>query len=110
MQRLAQVFILSAALLGGGTAVSQTGSLDIVEVLIESASTPAEHQALATYYRSRAEDARQQAEKHRNMANRYGTTKGGASRKPHCNKLAASYDDMATEYDALAAGEDVAAK
>jgi len=110
MRRLAQIFIVSVALLVGAAAFAQAEGGDIVEVLIESASPPAEHQALAAHFRSQAEEARHQAERHRKMAKRYGTTKGGASRRPHCNQLAANYDDMATEYDALAADEDAAAK
>jgi predicted phage gp36 major capsid-like protein len=111
MRRLAQLVIMSVALLvGGSAAFAQTGSPDNVEVLIESASTPAEHRALAAHFRSKAEEARQQAEKHRNMAKRYGTTKGGVSRKPHCNEIAANYDEIAVQSDALAASEEAAAK
>jgi hypothetical protein len=111
MRRVTQVVIVSAALLAGGSAVfAQAGSPDDVEVLIESASTPAEHQALAAHFRSQAQEARLQAEKHRNMAKRYGTTKGGVSRKPHCNTIAANYDEIATQSDALAASEEAAAK
>ena len=110
MRRLARVFIVTTALVGGTAVFAQSGSLDVVEVLVESASTPAQHQALANHFRAQAEEARQQAEKHRNMARRYGTTKNGANQKPHCEKLAANYDEVAIQNDALAAGEDAAAK
>ena len=108
MRRLVQTFIMSAALLGATAAFAQTESMD--EALIESASTPAQHEALAAQYQSRAADARKQAETHLRMAKRYGTTKTGLSQKPHCEKLAADFEDMAKNYDALAAGEKAAAK
>ncbi len=108
MRRLVQTLIISAALLGATTAFAQGHGLEAV--LIESASTPAQHAALAAHYQAQAADARAQAENHLRMAKRYGTAKNGANQKPHCEKLAADYEDMAKNYDALAAGEEAAAK
>jgi len=108
MRRLVQTFIISAALLGATGAFAQSHSLEAA--LIEGASTPAQHQALAQHYLSAAADARKEAETHRDMAKRYGTTKNGLNQKPHCEKLAADYEDMAKNYEALAAGEEAAAK
>jgi len=107
MRRLVQTFVISAALLGATTAFAQGHDM---EAMIGGASTPAQHQALATHYQAQAADARKQAETHRDMAKRYGTTKNGANQKPHCEKLAADYEDVAKNYDALAAGEEAAAK
>lgn len=108
MRRLVQVFIISAAMIGATAAFAQSHSLEAA--LIEGASTPQMHQALASHYKAAAADARKAAETHRDMAKRYGTTKSGQNQKPHCEKLAADYDDMAKNYDALAAGEEAAAK
>lgn len=107
MRRIIQVSIISVALLGATAAFAQTHDL---EALIAGASTPAQHEALAEHYKSEAADARKRAENHLRMAKRYGTTKGGARQKPHCEKLAADFEDVAKNYDALAAGEEAAAK
>ena len=82
------------------------------QVLIESASTPAQHQALADHFRARAAEARREAERHRAMAKSYGGGKAAvaASQRAHCDKLAESFDAQAKEYDELAAIHDAAAK
>ena len=108
--RLFRTLVLSMALLGAGPILAQAENHGLAEVLAGTASTPEQHQALADHYRSEATKARSQAELHRRMEKRYGTTKTGAQQKPHCAKLAANLDDMATQYDALAAGHDAQAK
>lgn len=108
--RLFRSLVLSVALLGAGAAFAQHEGHGLVQTLIGTASTPEQHQALAEYYRKEASTARSQAELHRGMEKRYGTTKNGLNQKPHCAKLAADLDDMATQYDALAAGEEAQAK
>lgn len=108
--RILRTLVLSMALLGVGPVLAQADGHGLVEVLAGTASTPEQHQALADHYKSEAAKARSQAELHRRMETRYGTTKEGARQKPHCAKLAADLDDMATQYDALAAGHDAEAK
>jgi hypothetical protein len=84
----------------------------LVQVLIESASTPKEHQALANYYTGKAAEARKEAEGHRSMAKAYGGAKGSqlATMKDHCEKLATLSDAEAKEFDAMAEAHAAAAK
>jgi len=84
----------------------------IVDVLIEGASTPAQHQALADYYKAKAADARKEAENHRAMAKTYGSQKAtiSAAQMDHCNKLASLSDSQAAEWEQLAAAHAAAAK
>lgn len=79
-------------------------SPSLEQVLIESASTPKEHQALASYYTGKAAAARKDAEYHRAMGKTYSGVKGSqlATMKDHCEKLASLDDEQAKEYDAMA--------
>lgn len=107
--RLVRTLILSLTLLGAGAAFAQHAGHDVVE-LIGNASTPEQHESLAAHYRSEAEKWRSQAELHRRMEKRYGTTKSGMAQKPHCAKIAANLEDTATQYDQLAAAEEAQTK
>lgn len=74
------------------------------QVLIESATTPEQHEALAKHFRAKAAASRQEAEWHRKMGSTYGGTKISAAlaQKKHCEKLSAINDSAAKEYDSLA--------
>ena len=89
-----------------------TSSDSLEQVLIESASTPKDHQALASYYTGKAAAARKEAESHRSMAKTYGGVKGSqiAMMKDHCEKLATLSDEQAKEYDMMAEMHAAAAK
>lgn len=78
----------------------------------ESASTPAQHQALAAYYRQKAAAAREEVKTHRTMALSYSSRSAGAAAgmRAHCDNLAKAAEQQATEYDALAALHDAEAK
>lgn len=107
--RFVRTFFLAAALLGASAGFAHAAEPDLEEQ-IAAASTPAQHEAIAGEYRAKATEAREQAKRHRSMAARYGTAKMGMIQRPHCNKLAANFDDNATEYDALADGHAAEAK
>jgi hypothetical protein len=82
---LFRTLVLSLALLSAGAAFAQHEGHELVEVLIGTASTPAQRETLATRYPSEASKARSQAALHRRMEKRYGTTKiGPDSRAPLC--------------------------
>jgi uncharacterized protein YcaQ len=83
------------------------------QVLAATASTPAQHKALADYYRGKAADAKAEAESHRTMAKDYaaGTSVPlGRQRAEHCKKIASLADSRAAEYEKLAASHDSQAK
>ena len=106
------VVVLALALAMPAPALAAEES-DLEQVMVETASTPAQHQALADHYHARAAAARREAERHRKMAKVYGGTRSYRSQRPpgtHCTKLAAGFDAQATEYDALAATHEAEAK
>jgi hypothetical protein len=110
---LFRVLILGVALAAAPFAtVALAAEEDVVVVLIESASTPAQHQALANYYKGKAAEAKKEAANHRAMAKTYGGQKAtiSAAQMDHCNKLASLSDSQAAEYDQLAAAHEAAAK
>ncbi len=80
------------------------------QLMVENADTPAEHEALARYYRGKAQNARSLAEEHRSMGKSYA--KNAASRRTmvkHCDRIAKLNDELAVEFESLADGEDAAA-
>lgn len=97
-------------------------ALDPVDLpnAIENAETPADHEALAIYFEAEAKAARAMAERHRSMGARYKSLRKPAGLKGvraqlertmprHCDRLVASYEAAATEYDAMAAAHREAA-
>jgi hypothetical protein len=95
--------LLSAMLAAPLVAVAQDH--DIEHLVIEMASTPEEHQAVGQHYTMKAAEAREEARRHEGMARVYAGG-GGRSARPggrqHCENLAAKFDEIAVEYDALA--------
>ena len=71
---------------------------DLEEMMVETASTPAQHQALADHFHARIGLA------HRAMA------RSPQPPSTHCTKLADMFDAQAKEYDALAAAHEAEAK
>lgn len=82
-----------------------SGDGGLEQILIESASTPKQHEALANYYKGKAAAERKEAAEHKKMGAAYGGTKmtAAAAMREHCDKLAAAHESAAKEYDALAA-------
>jgi hypothetical protein len=109
-----RVACLAFALALSAAPVSAGEDHDLEQSMIETASTPAQHQALAAHFHARAEAARREATRHRAMGKAYASG-GRMARSPqppstHCNKLADTFDAQATEYDALAAAHEAEAK
>lgn len=100
------------------TLADESHSLE--QVMVEMAKTPAEHQALAEHYRSKAADARADAKEHETMARTYipsgqqkmswGTIQQRQKMADHCKKLQQQDESIAQEYDALAKLHDEEAK
>jgi hypothetical protein len=98
--------MLVAGIALAGCAEMITSPSPAIQQQIEAARTPADHEALATYYVKEAAAARRQAEDHRKMGKAYTSFpggRGGGSWSAHCNAQAASYEDIAKRYDAMAA-------
>lgn len=117
--RIAALLALGALVFAPGLAVAdETHSLE--QVLVESAKTPAEHQALAEHYRAKATEARADAKYHETMARTYspagqqkmswGTVQERQKMAAHCKNIQQQDEAMAKEYDDLAKLHDEEAK
>lgn len=93
-----------------GAASADDGALE--KLVVESASTPAQHKALSTYYTTKANEQKAEAEKHRAMAKSYSGTKvtSAQAMTEHCNKLASLADSKAAEFEHMASMHAAAAK
>ena len=78
-----------------------------VEAAVASAKTPEDHQALATFFTSKAEAALASAENHEKMAKGFAPSKSMAS---HCVGLARADRKQASDYTALAKAQNALAK
>lgn len=102
-----------AIALGPMAGIAGADDLGLEQILAETAATPAQHQALAKYYRGKAADAKAEAESHRSMAKTYAAGASvpmGRQRSEHCGKLASLADSEAAEYEKLAASHETQAK
>ncbi len=76
---------------------------------LDTAKTPADHQALAAYFHDKANAARRQVKTHQAMlAGQIG--KGHSAWHAHCSRLIKAYKEQAADYDALAAMQEKWAK
>ena len=104
-RRIASAFVLSV-ILAGCASEPTAPPADLVQ-RIETARTPADHEALASYYDREASAASASAAAHRKMATSYqgmvAGGRGGASMPAHCNAIVRSQEAIATEYEGMAA-------
>lgn len=80
-----------------------------VDAAMAAAKTPADHQALAAYFTSKAEAAAANAEKHQKMLASF-TGKMQANMALHCKSIISSYKAQAKDYAAMAKEEEKFAK
>jgi hypothetical protein len=79
---------------------------DTIAQQIREAKTPADHQALATWYEQKAQAAQQLASKHFMMREVYAAARAMQQKDragEHCAFIAKQYQDMAKEYEIFAA-------
>ena len=97
--------VISLVLLAAPSSAKEPEGGSLEQVFVESASTPEQHQALAKYYRGKAEHERREAANHKAMGSAYGGTKMtiAQAEKAHCEKLAALHESAAKEFDEMAA-------
>jgi hypothetical protein len=114
MRILISALLLGLVLLpGAALAQEEKAEHDLEAVLIETANTPAQHAALAQHFRDKAAWAREEAAAHKTMEKSYAMGRKMYVGEPpgkHCTNLAAQFETMAKEYDALAASHEAAAK
>jgi hypothetical protein len=95
--------LMSAMLVAPGVILAQDETT-LEHLVIEMASTPAEHQAVARHYTAKAEEARQEMRRHERMAQAYtgSKTSNPQRMRNHCLELVKKYQEVAAEYDELA--------
>jgi len=79
---------------------------DDIEQKIREAKTPADHQALAAWYEKEAQTAQQLASKHFMMRQVYAAARAMERKDQageNCAFIAKKYQEMAKEYETLAA-------
>ena len=83
-------------------ATSPSPSLE--ELVVQMADTPAEHRAIAQYFRDTAESTRVRAEYHRSMGSSYAAGKVGARdrMRDHCDRISALERGLVKEFEELA--------
>lgn len=104
-RRLAATLLFVGVGLAGCAGVATTPP-PAIQQRIEAARTPADHEALAAYYVKEAAAARAKVAEHRAMGRAYTVSPPGGrggSWAAHCNATAASYEEIASRYDGMAA-------
>lgn len=119
-QRLSRSVRLSAAIaalaltlgLGGQVWAADAVTDQNVAERIATAQTPADHQAIATYYKGLAADAAAKVKAHESMLASYEKVggKGGVLSADHCKTLIKTYGDAESHYQKLAAEHEALAK
>ena len=103
---VAVVLLFAAASLPGIRAGAQQAAVtdDNLNQMIASAKTPAEHEAIATFYEQQAADAKKKAELHRNTADTYRKLKISkpVGMAEMCDGIAAMWDKIAADNSRLA--------
>ena len=106
MKRIQRWLISAAIALTAQTSWAGPSSAPNVEPeqrLIESASTPADHEALAKYFQAEADELRMMALAHRSMGDSYHRSKmrKAEEQKEHCERIAGLEEQISLEYERL---------
>lgn len=93
---------------------AETAVTPIEKLVSELAEKPEHHVAIANYYKDKAASARAESAQHKKMGSMaIGHSKSGMAQqnmRAHCEKISASLDALAKEYDDLAKFHQDAAK
>ena len=102
MTKLILTFLVTALVVTPGFVRAQDEGLE--HLVIEMASTAAEHAAIARHYLAKAEEARQEMRRHERMTRAYTVGKAAMTQRMrgHCERLAENYAELAEEYEQLA--------
>jgi hypothetical protein len=108
-ERYLAAALVASAFFGWRGSVAQADPITDanVDAAVAAAKTPEDHQALATFFTSKAEAAIASAENHDKMAKAFGPSKSMAA---HCASLAAADRKQAKDYSAMAKMQEQLAK
>jgi hypothetical protein len=110
--RLFAIALLTLGLALGyaSNSVAQVTEQNLTEK-IAAAKTPADHEAIAAFYRSQAAAAAAKVKSHEAMMASYKTFgKGGVGLADHCKTLIAKYKEAEKDYETMAAEHEALAK
>jgi hypothetical protein len=109
-QRLA-IALVTTILLGWAASAAHADQITDQNAVaaMAAAKTPADHQALAAYFTSKAESAEASAENHKQMLATF-TGKLQQAMATHCKSVIRSYQLQAKDYAAMAKEEEKLAK
>ena len=95
---------LASLAIAPGPSAAEEGGHSLEQVVVEMASTPEEHAALAAHYRAKANEARAQMRNPEGMVRPYNGGKLVLKQrmKRHCDNIVQEYATMAKEYEGLA--------
>lgn len=110
IQKFARIILIGATLTAAMNLQAQPEESDIMQLIADMADKPENHAAIARYYQAQAEEARAEAELHKEMKETYSHShavmKGGAApavTSAHCDRLIELSLEAAEEFEALAA-------
>ena len=107
---LAAGFLMALAPAAAWAQAAAGGNASLLQVMVDSAHTPAEHQALARYFRAQAADAKALAEAHQSMSRSYSGKPGELrNMNKHCDEIEKLNQQLSAQYEAMAKGEEAAA-
>lgn len=103
-KRLAAIALIGFMMGIAGVALAGSEDHSLEQVLVETAQTAADHQALAHHYHAKAAAARAEAASHEQMGKTYtmGKSMQRIQMQRHCQKIADDFKSQAAEYDAMA--------
>lgn len=92
---------------------SSATSVDIEKLIAELPTKPENNQAIVTYYKAKAEEAKHQAERHqslkksyinitKNLTNAPGSLNKYSGMQRHCDRLISAFETEAAEYELMA--------
>ena len=99
------VSLLFSAMLGASSAAVAQSSDEagLEHLVIEMATTSAQHHAVAAHHTAKAEEARREMRRHESIAQAYMRGKTPHPQlRDHCERIAKNYEQIAAEYDELA--------
>ena len=117
MKMWKSIVIVAVLVAIGALAYAPLGSAQegkSVEQMIAEAKTPADHEAIATYYDKEAQEAQQKYTEHKKLADFYALTPAFKSKSTglysHCGDAAKKYEGIAKDYEAMAKAHRAMAK
>src|SRR5512139_2949723 len=106
---IAAALALGLAIAVAAPVVAQITEENVGE-MVQKATTPADHTALADYFRAQAKEASANAQKHRTMLVSGPSKSSRQVWDAHCKRLIKSFEAEAAAYTDLAKEQDVLAK